>query len=96
MTDQKLVERAREIIYEIEAKHYPCIDVDGSFQLIAQALQAHGEEVRRKTVEECAKVALAYGNHDHSLCGTSEAMFEESISNGISTAIRKLLEVKGA
>lgn len=65
---------------------------------IAQALQSHGEEVRRRTIEECAKVASEFAPKpiEETYFSEREHDFIRNKVECVVIAIRKLLEVKGA
>lgn len=75
MTDPKLVEKAREVAMACsEPKEEWVMEtfyeaaIDKSSQIIAQALQAHGEEVRRNTLEECLELVKSKKCDDRNNC----------------------------
>lgn len=95
MTDPKLVEKAHGIVYmhngHSKIKDLTCLEND-----FADALQSHGDEVRRKTVEEAMKAVCLYcekgrpfKNNGHPHRGHKGCVLP-----CYAKAIRKLLEVK--
>lgn len=104
MTDPKLVEKARELIREYcdgtfmkDERKWEIVGCPKAIiDEIVLALQSHGDEVRRKTVEEAMKAVCLYcekgrpfKNNGHPHRGHKGCVLP-----CYAKAIRKLLEVK--
>lgn len=89
MTDPKLVEKASDILLKHgwDAMQYPECVKD-----FADALQSHGDEVRRKTVEECVEVA----KETRCGCPLRQKCCADIQAVMSAEALLKLLEVKNA
>lgn len=95
MTDPKLVEKATDLFKRLDRiAPFPGIMIP----IITKDLQSYGEEVRRRTIEECAKVASEFAPKpiEETYFSEREHDFIRNKVECVVIAIRKLLEVKGA
>ena len=105
MTDPKLVEKAKEFYGSCSCGFIEGFSWDGNhgancvINRLVSAFQSHGDQVRIKTVEECAKLLCKWCLNDVPFASPGFLTGEHELGSASfrkceAFSIRKLLEVK--